>query len=41
MDYDKILVLDNGKIAEYDSPHKLLDNKSSIFYEMAEKSGLV
>lgn len=41
MDYDKVLVLDQGKIAEYDSPENLLKDKNTIFYDMALKSGLV
>jgi ABC-type multidrug transport system fused ATPase/permease subunit len=33
-DYDMILVLDNGKILEYDSSSNLLQNKSSVFAAM-------
>jgi ATP-binding cassette subfamily C (CFTR/MRP) protein 2 len=33
-DYDMILVLDNGKIIEYDSSSNLLQNKSSVFAAM-------
>ena len=36
--YDKILVLNNGEIAEYDSPQILLDNHSSMFYHLYKKS---
>ncbi|KAF9114127.1 hypothetical protein BGX27_000106 [Mortierella sp. AM989] len=39
MDSDRILVLDKGQVAEYDSPQKLLQNKESIFYSLAAKSG--
>ena len=37
MDSDKILVLDNGRVAEFDSPENLL-KKDSLFKSMVEKS---
>lgn len=39
IDYDKILVMDAGQVAEYDHPFKLLENKESIFYSMCANSG--
>ncbi|XP_015787127.1 canalicular multispecific organic anion transporter 2-like [Tetranychus urticae] len=41
MDYDKIIVMDKGKIVEYDSPNNLLADKNSIFYSMAKEAKLV
>jgi len=41
MDYDRVLVLDKGLIVEYDSPAKLLKNKTSLFYGMARDANLV
>jgi ATP-binding cassette subfamily C (CFTR/MRP) protein 1 len=40
LDYDRIMVMDKGKIAEFDSPKNLLENKSSIFYSMVKDAGL-
>ncbi|KAF5097875.1 hypothetical protein D0Z00_002248 [Geotrichum galactomycetum] len=39
VDYDKILVMDAGRVVEYDHPHVLLSNKKSLFYNMCEQSG--
>ncbi|CAG5125083.1 unnamed protein product, partial [Candidula unifasciata] len=41
MDYDKILVLDQGRIVEYDRPSVLLENSNSLFYQMVAQSQLV
>jgi ABC-type multidrug transport system fused ATPase/permease subunit len=40
-DYDKVLVLDNGFIAEFGSPEQLLTDNNSIFYSMAKHEGIV
>ena len=31
INYDKILVLDNGNVVEFDTPANLLSNPSSVF----------
>ena len=41
LDYDKILVLDAGRVAEFDSPQNLLELTSSVFYSMCRDNGLV
>lgn len=38
MDYDRILVMDEGKIAEFDSPSTLLKNPQSLFFEMVNQA---
>jgi len=38
MNADKILVLENGEIIEFDSPKNLLNNKNSFFYDFYKKS---
>ncbi|XP_033865353.2 ATP-binding cassette sub-family C member 4-like isoform X2 [Acipenser ruthenus] len=39
IDSDRILVLDAGKIHEYDEPYVLLQNNDSIFYKMVQQTG--
>ncbi|KAF7343129.1 ATP-dependent bile acid permease [Mycena venus] len=39
IDYDKIMLLDQGKIAEFDRPSVLLTNKSSKFYALCKATG--
>ncbi|KAI9286497.1 P-loop containing nucleoside triphosphate hydrolase protein [Umbelopsis sp. AD052] len=37
--YDRVLVLDHGKVMEFDTPHSLLQKEDSIFRDMCLKSG--
>lgn len=39
IDYDKILVMDAGKVVEYEDPYSLIINKDSLFHSMCENSG--
>jgi len=37
--YDKVMVLERGHIAEYDAPAVLLEDTTTIFYSLCERSG--
>lgn len=39
IEYDRILVLDQGKILEFDNPLSLLNNTESSFFKMCKNSG--
>lgn len=39
VDYDKVLVLDKGRVVEYGHPYELLKKDGSIFKGMCETSG--
>ncbi|ESO87141.1 hypothetical protein LOTGIDRAFT_107213, partial [Lottia gigantea] len=41
LDYDRIMVLDSGRIKELDDPHNLLRDENTVFYGMAKDAGLV
>ena len=41
LDSSKVMVLDAGKIVEFDSPETLLRNEASIFHGMAREAGLL
>ena len=39
VDYDKVLVLDKGKVVEYDAPWDLIEREGGVFRGMCEMSG--
>ncbi|KAJ7865666.1 hypothetical protein B0H13DRAFT_2253973 [Mycena leptocephala] len=39
IDYDRLIILDKGKIAEFDTPYNLIQKKDGIFRDMCMKSG--
>ncbi|KAF5294187.1 hypothetical protein FQR65_LT10898 [Abscondita terminalis] len=41
MDSDRVLVMDAGKVIEFDHPHYLLQQTNSIFYTMVQTTGNV
>jgi ABC-type multidrug transport system fused ATPase/permease subunit len=34
LDFDKVALLDDGKLLEFDSPYELLSDSSSAFYKL-------
>ncbi len=38
MDSDRVLVLSKGKVAEFDTPERLLANPNGVFYSMVNES---
>ncbi|XP_067128893.1 ATP-binding cassette sub-family C member 4-like [Centruroides vittatus] len=40
IDSDRILVLDNGKLQEFDSPYALLKNVNGTFYNLVKNTGI-
>ena len=39
--YNRIMILDQGHLIEFDSPQKLMEQRESLFYSMAKESGLL
>lgn len=39
MDSDRVLVLDAGKVVEFDEPYELLQNESGLFTNMVKMTG--
>ena len=39
VDYDKVLVLDHGRVMEFGSPHDLINTEGGLFRGMCEMSG--
>ena len=39
MDYDVVLVMDEGKAVEFDSPAALLDRDVSVFSQLVKSTG--
>ncbi|KAG7759026.1 hypothetical protein KL911_000163 [Ogataea haglerorum] len=41
IDSDRIIVLEKGEVAEFDTPQNLLKKKDSLFYSLCKEGGLV
>lgn len=39
MDSDKVLVMDAGMVAQFDSPYQLLQDTTGLFYKLVEQTG--
>lgn len=39
MDSDKVLVMESGRVVEFDRPHNLLQNSNGVFYKMVAEAG--
>ena len=39
IDYDKVLLLDRGRVLEFDTPANLIRNRDSTFFHLCELSG--
>ena len=39
IDYDRVMLLDQGRIVEYDSPGSLLSDPNSRFYSLCKATG--
>ena len=40
LDCDRVMVLDSGRLKEFDTPSNLLSNSQTMFYDMATKAGV-
>lgn len=41
LDSDRVMVLHDGKIIEFDNPKTLMEDRDSVFFDMARQAGLV
>ncbi|KAF8526563.1 hypothetical protein BU17DRAFT_82663 [Hysterangium stoloniferum] len=39
IDYDRLIILDNGRVVEFDTPHTLIHKEGSVFRDMCKHSG--
>lgn len=38
LDYDRVLVMQNGTVVEFDTPKNLLENRDSLFHRMVQQT---
>ena len=41
LDSDRIIVLEKGEVAEFDTPENLLKKKESLFYSLCQQGGFI
>ena len=41
LDSDRVLVMENGSLSEFDRPNTLLEDVDSAFYKMSKDAGVV
>ena len=41
LDADRVMVMSDGRIAEFDAPSRLLEDPSSLFYSLARDDGII
>ena len=41
LDSDRIMVLSEGSVVEFDSPRNLVKDKNGVFYELAREGGVL
>lgn len=39
INYDKVLVLDSGRLMQFDKPAKLLEDEQGMFYQLVQQTG--
>ena len=41
MEYDYVLVVDNGEMIQFDNPHRLVEHQEGQFYSLAKEANII